>query len=91
MLSDQTLDGTTIGRGRGGVCNTQRIGGEDSAAKERANVLDISGDLASSRQTNVTTENREGQRYRVKTGETRVPTSTAGGQTEKSPGSGINH
>ena len=58
---------------------------------EGALVLDLSGDLVSIRQTDDTTENREGERYRGKTSETRAPTSTAGGQTEESPGSGIRH
>ena len=81
ILANQTTDSTTIDGGRSIVCNTQRGGGKDAAANEGASVLDLPGNLASRIQTDGTTENREGHHYRVKTGETRVPTSTAGGQT----------
>ena len=58
MLANKTPDGTTIDGGRGGVCNTKMGGGQDVAANEAASVLDIPGDLASSRQTYSTKENR---------------------------------
>ena len=47
--------------------------------------MNIPGELVLSIQTDGNTENREVQHYGFKTGKTIVPTSTAGGQTEKSP------
>ena len=58
MLVDQNPDGKTIDGGRGRVCNTQRGGGQVTAANKGAITLDIPGDLAYIRQTDGTTENR---------------------------------
>ena len=58
MLINQNLDGTTIDGGRGGVCNTQRGDGQGAAANKGATALDLPGELASSIQTDGTTENR---------------------------------
>ena len=91
IMADQTTEGTAIDKGRGGIFNTQRGGGQDASANKGTCVLDIPVDLASSRQTDGTTEYREGQRNRGKKAETRVPTSTADGQTGESPGSGSIH
>ena len=84
-MVNQTPDGTNIDGGRGGVCNTQRGCGKGAEANKGASDLDIPGELAPSIHTDGTTENREFQCYGFKTGKTIVPTSTAGGQTEKSP------
>ena len=54
-------------------------------ANKGASVLDLPGDLAPDRQTCSTPESREGQRDGSKTGTTRVPMITPGGQMETSP------
>ena len=91
MLADQNPDSTTIDGGRGGVCNTQRGCGKVTSANKGASALVLPGDLAYSRQMDGTTDNREGQLYGFKTGKTRIPTSTAGGNTEKSRRHGSSH
>ena len=86
MLDDQTPNGTTTDGCRGRVCNTQRGCGQGAAANDGMGALDLPGDLVYSRQTDGATDNREGQRYGGKTAGMRVPTITAGGQTEEIPG-----
>ena len=44
------MDSTSIDRGGGGVCYTKWGGRQDEAANEGARVLNIPGDLATSRQ-----------------------------------------
>ena len=43
MLADQTPYGTTVDGGRGGVCNTQRGGGQGAEANKGASALDLPG------------------------------------------------
>ena len=85
MMANQNPDGTNIDGGRGGVCKTQRGGGQGVESNKGASALDIPGELVPSIQTDGNTENREVQRYGFKTGKRIVPTSTAGGQTENIP------
>ena len=60
MLVDQTPGDNTIDRGRSGVCNTQGRGGLGIVTKQITIYLDLPRDLGPGRQTDGTTENKEG-------------------------------
>ena len=68
----------SIDGGVGIVCYTKGIGGQDSATKKGARVLDIPEDLAASGQTDITPASGEGQNNRGKTGTDIVPPSPPG-------------
>ena len=58
IQADQNPEGTTIDKGRGGVCNTQRGCGQGAAANEGASAPDLPGDLALIIKTNGTIYSR---------------------------------